>query len=354
MHGMGDSATGKDMLAIKALLEQDLHVDVFTIAVNGPATYFDTMDKQVDHFTELVKKEDALAGGFNAIGFSQGSLVIRAYVQRCNDPPVKRFMSMHGPMAGVATLPQCDDGGSACKRVHFLVGVGVYSSFVQSHLAQANYYRDPLRLERYRKAAAFLPDLNKERGGYGGGYGVDTSDPGYRERFASLERLVLVRAQNDTMVVPAESEWFGFSQDGSMEAVWGMRETPWFASDAFGLRTLDTAGRVALVSTPGDHLEFTAAELLDLVRTHFGRSEKEAAAAPLQEQSVPPPLVRSVPPPPPSPPVEAAQVLAWPPASRPLQALVAVGAAGGEIAERQEAAVRTFLRNAQPAAPLVQ
>jgi len=37
---------------------------------------------------------------FNVIGYSQGNLIIRAYIEKYNDPPVESFISMHGPMMG--------------------------------------------------------------------------------------------------------------------------------------------------------------------------------------------------------------------------------------------------------------
>ena len=82
-----------------------------------------TMDEQVEHFAERVRNNIHLAAGFNAMGLSQGNLIIRAYsafvgclsavialtfvpVQRYNDPPVLNFISVHGPHAGTASVPR--------------------------------------------------------------------------------------------------------------------------------------------------------------------------------------------------------------------------------------------------------
>merc|ERR1711870_6865 len=69
--------------------------------------FFMTMNKNVEVFAEAIKKDPKLAGGFNAVGFSQGNSIIRGYIHRYNSPPVKSFVSMHGIMMGVAGLPQC-------------------------------------------------------------------------------------------------------------------------------------------------------------------------------------------------------------------------------------------------------
>jgi palmitoyl-protein thioesterase len=48
---------------------------------------------------------------------------------------------------------------------------------------------------------------------------------GFVDRFASLNKLVLVKAGDDTIVVPSETEWFGFYEDGSLDRVLSMNET---------------------------------------------------------------------------------------------------------------------------------
>ena len=58
------------------------------------------LDDQVDYFANVVQQDAHLSNGFNAVGYSQGNLVIRGYVERYNSPPVLNFISMHGPLAG--------------------------------------------------------------------------------------------------------------------------------------------------------------------------------------------------------------------------------------------------------------
>lgn len=70
-------------------------------------------------------------------------------------------------------------------------------------------------------------------------------------------------------VWPRESEWFGFYPDGSVDTVLSMRETELYQTNAFGLRTLDEAGRVIFDTTPGDHCEFELDWLQSLVRRYF-------------------------------------------------------------------------------------
>jgi len=222
-----------------------------------------SMDRQVDQFARAVRADPKLVQGFHAVGFSQGNLVIRGYLERYNDPPVRTHLSMHGPMMGVASLPKCPLSipglASLCKAVDDILDLGVYSSIVQNHLAQANYYRFPPDLATYRKQAHFLPSISNE--------GKDNAT--YTANFKSLERLVLVMAKDDTMVHPKESEHFGFFAEGPSWELVSMRDAPWYAEDWFGLKTLDMAGKIDHHTTPGDHLRFTQDFLVAMVQKYF-------------------------------------------------------------------------------------
>jgi hypothetical protein len=70
-----------------------------------------------------------LKGGFNAIGFSQGGQFLRAYTQRCNNPPVHNILH--------AVLCVCG-GACAVVRVRVRVRVRVFIGFGSS-LDSARY-----------------------------------------------------------------------------------------------------------------------------------------------------------------------------------------------------------------------
>jgi len=283
MHGMGDFATNPmGMVPIGKMIASNANAYVHSVEIcskasdlSGCATqdqrngFLMTMDDQVDQFARVVKADPKLAQGFNAVGFSQGNTVIRGYIHRYNSPPVKSFVSMHGVMMGVAAIPKCPINvtglGVICKSVDALAALGVYTRYVQDHLAQANYYRDPKKLETYRKDGHFLPYINNEVKG--------KENATYSENFKSLEKLVLVMAASDTMVKPKESEHFGFFKDGSMSELVDMRDAPWYTEDWFGLRTLDQAKKIDQFTTPGDHLRFTKDFLLSMVKKYFAKSE---------------------------------------------------------------------------------
>jgi len=273
MHGMGDFSVSPGMVEIRRAISKLLNGTYVksakvgaTLGADSRNTFFTTMNAQIEFFAKEVKADPELKNGFNAVGFSQGNLVIRGYIERHNDPPVLNFISMHGVMLGVAGFPQCNLSSYICKTLDQSLGKLAYTSSVQHHLAQANYFRDPMRIPEYLEGNLFLPDLNNEG---------EIQNHAYTERFTQLNKLVLVKALGDTEVVPNESEWFGFYEDGNLDSILTMNETVWYKEDRFGLKTLDEAGKIDLYSTPGNHLEFSLDYLLDLVSKYF-RTNKVA------------------------------------------------------------------------------
>ncbi|KAE8901307.1 hypothetical protein PF005_g4228 [Phytophthora fragariae] len=267
MHGMGDAAGNGGMVHIQKAIAEHLGVYVASVQFGDSVqedvenSFFVTMNNQTDWFARIVREDSQLANGFNAVGFSQGNLLIRAYIERFNDPPVHNFISFHGPLAGVGGLPRCSPLNIICKEIDKLIGEAVYTKRVQDHIAQANYFRDPLRIEAYLNHAQFLPDLNNEK---------TSVNQTYKDNFTKLQNLVLVRANKDTQVFPKESEWFGMYQDGDpYKTVLGFNETRWYQEDLFGLQTLDKAGKVHFLSTVGDHLQFSIEFLLGVVDKYF-------------------------------------------------------------------------------------
>jgi palmitoyl-protein thioesterase len=225
---------------------------------------FMPMDRQVQQFSRVVRADPELSAGFNAIGFAQGGLLIRGYVHMYNDPPVKTFVAVHSPMMGMGAIPKdWKRGNLSWVGLMFPsmdVAEGVYTQGFQGFVAAANYLRNPQFLPRYRKHCQFLPYINREAEG--------AQNESYRTNFASLERLVLVMAENDIILEPRSTSLFGFWNESLQNEV-DMYEAPWYTENWFGLRDLDEADRIHMRSTPGGHLRITDEFLADVVKTYF-------------------------------------------------------------------------------------
>jgi len=267
MHGMGDFANDPGgMVPLKNAISDYLNGAYVLNVQIGETSIQDIMngflmnlDDQVEYFANVVRNDVNLKNGFNAVGYSQGNLVIRGYIERFNDPPVFNFISMHGPLAGVGAFPGCAISHELCILFSEILGAMAYFPFVQEHLAQANYFRDPMKIDKYLAGDRFLADLNNEQ----------TVNNAYTSNWESLTSACLVKATGDTVVIPNDSEWFGFFKDGTFKEVWDFKDTPWYSQDLFGLKTADTNGRIFFNTTTGNHLDFETDYLLDLVGLYF-------------------------------------------------------------------------------------
>lgn len=76
--------------------------------------------------------------------------------------------------------------------------------WVQNQFVQAEFWHDPLNEEKYKKNSIFIAEINNER----------FINETYRDNLKKLRKLVLVKFEKDTMVEPADSEWFEFYTPG--------------------------------------------------------------------------------------------------------------------------------------------
>ena len=59
---------------------------------------------------------------------------------------------------------------------------------------------------------------------------------------------------DDRVVHPKESEWFGYYNE--YHETINLRDSPDYVNDLIGLRTLDEAGKLYFYSNAGDHMNF--------------------------------------------------------------------------------------------------
>ncbi|KAJ3661455.1 hypothetical protein Zmor_005850 [Zophobas morio] len=254
-HGMGDSCCFSFSLgAVKEKLEEALPgIHVVSLRIGDSEVtdvengYFLHPDKQIKMACDLVNSDPLLADGFNALGFSQGAQFLRALVQRCKTVKIKNLISLGGQHQGVYGLPNCGSlSNSICDYIRRLLNHAAYFGWVQKALVQATYWHDPLHEQDYKNHSTFLSDINNEL----------TINQLYIERLQTLDNLVLVKFENDTVVQPAETEWFGFYKPGQSNKIETLQESTLYTEDRLGLQKLDKNSKLQFLAVPGNHLQF--------------------------------------------------------------------------------------------------
>lgn len=154
-----------------------------------------------------------------------------------------------------------------CKSAFGLLKANTWSAYVQSHVVPAQYYRDPKDMETYLEHSGFLADINNER---------QDKNATYKQNLVKLKGFVMYMFEEDETVVPKESSWFAEvdegdgdgdgddGQSGANRTVTLLRDRKIYKEDWLGLKTLDDAGKIEFLTTPGAH-----------VRTFFRHCERK-------------------------------------------------------------------------------
>ncbi len=157
---------------------------------------------------------------------------------------VKRYVSIGGPQMGVGKFPRCDSG-IICNVINKIVDSTIYTSSVQNHIGPAGYFKDIHNYHKYLESSSFLAELNNEKA---------VKKEEYKERFTLLEKVVLIKFSEDTMILPKETAWFEFYDENNK--VIDLSASEFYRSDFIGVRKLTEEGKIRFVKLRGNHLDY--------------------------------------------------------------------------------------------------
>ncbi|OWZ59372.1 palmitoyl-protein thioesterase [Cryptococcus neoformans var. grubii Br795] len=268
-HGLGDTAlsTGVENFIN---MTQTIHPGIFVHSVQIPedgrpdderkAGFWGNAGEQGEEGCKQIRRIPELAEGFDGIGFSQGGLFLRHYIQYCNGPPVHNLITFGTPHYGISALIPCPTPPTlSCLLAARAARAGIYRPWAQEHLVQAAYFRDTERLDEFYEVNEFLRDLNGERpfaeresieeinrrkGKRGEGKGLK-----------GLGNLVAIIFDDDRTVSPAQSSHFASYAPNNKSEIIPLHEQPLYKEDWIGLKDLDEKGGLRLEHCPGEHMD---------------------------------------------------------------------------------------------------
>ncbi|KAI1365596.1 palmitoyl-protein thioesterase 1 [Xylaria arbuscula] len=266
-HGLGDSYTAEGMQQVSSLIEAaNPGTLVYTVRLDSSsdgdrrATFYGNVTEQLERVCADLAAHPILstAPAIDAVGFSQGGQFLRGYVERCNSPPVRNLITFGSQHNGIVDYRACSGADWLCRGAMALLHSNTWTSFVQSRLVPAQYFRDPADLDSYLSYSNFLADINNERA---------LKNATYAEHIAALDNFVMYMFEEDTTVIPKETGWFEDVEDGKITP---LRARKMYEEDWIGLRALDRKGGLKFKTTPGEHMQLSDGVLNEVFNEFFG------------------------------------------------------------------------------------
>ncbi|KAF1996650.1 alpha/beta-hydrolase [Amniculicola lignicola CBS 123094] len=272
-HGLGDRYDS-DGLQEVGELAQEVNPGTFVYQIrlhedggtDSRATFIGNLTEQLAQVCEDLSTHPILstAPAVNALGFSQGGQFLRAYVERCNNPPVRSLVTFGSQHNGISKYQDCGASDWLCKAWIGILKSNTWGHLAQSTLVPAQYFRstndttnEPT--DDYLEYSNFLADINNERA---------LKNVTYAKHIAELESFVMYLFEDDTTVIPKESGWFAQTnlENGTVTP---LKERAIYKEDWIGLKALDEKGGLYFKTTKGPHMQLSDKVLKEVFGTFY-------------------------------------------------------------------------------------
>lgn len=192
----------------------------------------------------------------------------RGLIQRCPSAKIINFITFGSQHQGIYGIPSCPQSTtSPCHLLRKFLSLFAYTEWAQNHIAQATYWHDPINTRDYIKYNTFIADINNEK----------TINKDYIYRLQRLNKFVMVKFLRDEMVIPIETQWFGFYRPQSDRIVQNLTESSFYRLDKLGLRKMMEDGKLIFLGIDDGHLNFShdwfVREIMPILREE--RSEND-------------------------------------------------------------------------------
>lgn len=273
-HGLGDAYDSDGIKSVGDLyrkLYPDSPVYFVHLGDNAGAdrhsSFFGNLTEQVNSVCEDIRnnRDFAHAPAANALGFSQGGVFVRGLVERCDAINVRNLVTFGSPHSGITEFTKCADGDWWCNVWSGTLKSNTWSSFAQSTLIPAQYFRNSEDLDNYLLYSNFLADINNERA---------EKAEAYKKRIAALDRFVMYKFQDEDVLSPPEGSWFS-ELNSTSGLLTRLKERDMYREEWLGLKELDEAGGLVFRTTPGKHMQIGEDALEDAFKRYYAPSTSD-------------------------------------------------------------------------------
>ena len=258
-HGIVDSCEMKNTSTLVNDLRRDLgvHVECIEIGNGFMDTFLMPIQTQVEEACEKIKSNPNFQGKFNVFGVSQGTLIGRYIIEKCDiKGQVMKYLSLDGPQMGVASIPKFTCG----KFCDWLCNITAPLAYkLKDRIAPCGYYKYRYDQKTYQETNTFLKMLNNEN---------EEKDEEIYRRFSSLEKVKLIKSKEDSVIRPIDSSWFQF-YDKEGNYIVPLEESEFYIKDNIGLRKLNEEGKVIFTEFREEHVLYNIVEYFEEIVEFF-------------------------------------------------------------------------------------
>jgi palmitoyl-protein thioesterase len=216
------------------------------------------LEKQSKEACNKIKSHPDFQNKFNIFGVSQGTLIGRYIIEKCNDMKgkVQNYVSFMGPQMGIGYIPKLTCG-KFCDYLNKFVSEfeNADPKFLMDHIGPASYWKYRYQYDRYLKNNVYLKDLNNEG---------DVKNEEYKKRILNLNKILLIKGKSDTVITPRESSWFEF-YDKKGQKIVPLKNSEFYIKDFIGIRKLNEEGRLKFALFYAEHCAYTLKEFIKYI-----------------------------------------------------------------------------------------
>ena len=254
-HGIGENCDGT-MKYWAEYLGKKLGVYSRCIEYGrGTESIFHDIQTLSEKACDIVNLDENFNNGFNIIGFSQGGLVGRYVLERCQTKgDVKRFITAGTPHMGEQKIPCLAVLNYFCEIVDKFGQYLLLIPGLEKIFAPVGYVRTPELEDFFLKNNKFLAPLNNE---------ISEKDSNIKSKITKLEKMILIKFSKDEVIKPRESAWFQkLDKNHNLEE---FKKSDFYLKDYLGIRELNESNRLQLNEFKGFHMRWSQEEIDNIV-----------------------------------------------------------------------------------------